>query len=262
MPDQPQRVEQRAAKLLLRATRGGSGPPLVVLHHSIGPCAWSDGWDRLAADFCVCLPDLPGYGESERPTWARTPRDLAILLGLWLDAQGLAPASVVGLGFGGFLAAELATLSPRRLRNLVLVGAAGLLPAQGKILDQFLISHTDYVQAYFRDRSSYEKRFGSTPDIEQLLAWDESREMTARVAWKPYMYSRRLAALLCGVDVPSLVIWGEHDAVVPLECGERYARELPRARLEVVPGCGHAVDLERPDALIASIRAQAARQGG
>jgi pimeloyl-ACP methyl ester carboxylesterase len=81
---------------------------------------------------------------------------------------------------------------------------------------------------------------------ELLLQWDRNREMTARVAWKPHMYNRRLVPLLPLVQVPTLVVWGDDDKVVPRECGERYAKLLPDASLEVVEGCGHAVDMERP----------------
>ena len=73
--------------------------------------------------------------------------------------------------------------------------------------------------------------------------------MVARVAWKPYMYNRRLVPLLGLVSVSTLVVWGELDAVVPLECGELFAGLIPGARLEVVAGCGHAVDLEAPGVL-------------
>ena len=78
--------------------------------------------------------------------------------------------------------------------------------------------------------------------------------MTTRVAWKPYMYNRRLRPLLGEVRVPTLVVWGELDRVMPRSCAEGYVASLPNARLELVPGCGHAVDLERPDVLAALVR--------
>jgi pimeloyl-ACP methyl ester carboxylesterase len=136
----------------------------------------------------------------------------------------------------------------------VLVGAAGIRPPTRSILDQFLISHLDYAHAYFHDRGRYEEVFGAVPSIDLLKQWDDNREMTVRVSWKPYMYSRELEAVLPATGVDAQVVWGEHDAVVPLECGERYGALLD-APLEVIPGCGHAVDLEAPDALEAVVRA-------
>ena len=138
---------------------------------------------------------------------------------------------------------------PEGLAQLVLVGAAGLLPERGRILDQVLVSHSDYVRAAFHDAGAYEAVYGTELTDELLLQWDRNREMTARVAWKPHMYNRRLVPLLPQVDVPTLVVWGDEDRVIPRECGERYADLMPHASLEVVADCGHAVDLERPDEL-------------
>ncbi|MCU1374297.1 MAG: hypothetical protein JWO68_1583 [Actinomycetia bacterium] len=253
MSDVPVVLERSLAGARVSAERYGAGPPVVVLHHSHGPLAWEAPWSDLAADHEVWLVDVPGYGRSEQPAWARSARDLAVLLGLWLDGVGLGQPTVVGLGLGGWVASELATLAPGRLGPLVLVGSAGLRPAKGAILDQFLISHVDYARAYFADEARYRERYGDVPSMATLQRWADSREMTVRVSWKPYMYSRQLEALLPAVGVAAHVVWGEHDAVVPVECGERFAALLG-GRLHVVPGCGHAVDLEAPSLLEQLIR--------
>jgi len=251
---QPRQLAHEVAGGKIAALAAGSGPPLVAIHHSIGPCGWTPLFAELARDYTVFAPDLPGYGDSTRPDWARDPRDLAILLGMWLDAQQLGPVTLLGTGYGGWLGCELATLAPARVSRLVLVGAAGLVPRQGRIYDQFLVSHLDYARAYFEDPERYDAVFGSEPDLDLLEKWEISREMTTRVGWKPYMYNRRLPHLLPELRVPALVVWGERDRVVPRDCGEQYAERLPNARLEIVPGCGHAVDLERPEALAELIR--------
>jgi pimeloyl-ACP methyl ester carboxylesterase len=145
-------------------------------------------------------------------------------------------------------------MAPEAVGRLVLVGAAGLLPEHGRILDQMLIAHGDYVKAAFHDRDAYVSIFGDTYEDDTLIQWDINREMVVRIAWKPYMYNRQMAPLLTELDIPTLVVWGEHDAVVPAECGEQYARLLPDARLETISGCGHAVDMERPAELAALVR--------
>lgn len=245
-----QELETQVAGLRLRALAGGgAGPAVVVLHHSIGSTGWGAFPEALAQRCAVHLPDLPGYGASERPDWARHPRDLALVLGFWLRRLEIGRASLVGLGYGGWLAVELAAMAPERVATLALVGAAGLLPAKGRILDPFLISHVDYARAYFSDPRRYQAVLGQELDEDLLERWEISREMTARVTWKPYMYNRVLPHLLPELRVPTLLVWGDDDRVVPRECGEDYARRLPDARLVVVPDCGHAVDLEQPEAL-------------
>jgi len=254
------RVTTTVADIELRAFEGGEGRPVVVLHHSFGNPSWLPFHARLAQACAVSAPDLPGFGASTRPVWARDVRDLAMLVGWWLRRIGRGPVALVGCGFGGWVAAELAVMWPEGLSHLVLVGAAGILPEQGRILDQVLVSHSEYVSAAFGDRVAYEAVYGAELTDDLLLQWDRNREMTARVAWKPHMYNRRLVPLLPLVDVPSLVVWGGADRVVPLECGERYAALLPRASLEVVEGCGHAVDMERPIELAQLVAAHIGRQ--
>jgi pimeloyl-ACP methyl ester carboxylesterase len=233
---------------------------VVVLHHSTGSRGWEPLAEALAGSFSVVVPDLPGYGQSERPEWARSPRDIAILVGRLIDHLELPPAHIVGLGFGGWVAAELATLTPRRLTTLTLVGAAGLKPRQGEIADQILISHAQYVRQGFSSDAAFEAVFGAQPDKEVVELWDYSREMTSRLTWKPWMFSRQLPHLLPEVPTPALVVWGKEDRVVPLDCGQQYAELLPNAMLELVDA-GHIVDLEVPERLAELITDHIRRAG-
>jgi pimeloyl-ACP methyl ester carboxylesterase len=130
----------------------------------------------------------------------------------------------------------------------------GLKPPQGDVLDQALLSYIDYVRAGFHDARAFERIFGGVT-TDQLVEWDVCREMSFRIAWKPYMYSPTLPHLLGAVRAPALVVWGDDDKIVPRSAGERYRDQLPEARLEIVPSCGHYVEMERPDALLALLDA-------
>ncbi len=234
--------------------RGGAGDPLLVLHHDIGNPGWLPFYQDLAREFAVYVPSHPGYGQSSRPSWMRSVRDVAVVYQWLLADLGLDGVSLVGLGFGGWIAAEMATMAPRGFRRLVLVGATGIQPPEGEILDQALVSYIEYARAGFHDQTKFEQVFGREPSTDQLETWDINREMTFRIAWKPYMYSQTLPYLLGGVAAPALVIWGSDDRIVPLSCGERYARSLPKARLEVLEACGHFVEMERPTELATLVR--------
>jgi pimeloyl-ACP methyl ester carboxylesterase len=239
----------RAAGSTLRLRKGGAGDPIVVLPHDIGSLDRLPFYDALARRFTVYVPSHPGYDGSERPSWMRSARDVAVTYQSVIAEINLANPSLVGLGFGGWIAAEMATMSPQAFRRLVLVGAMGVKPVKGEILDQALVSYIDYVRAGFEDQGVFDRLFGADPATERLEQWDLNREMTFRIAWKPYMYNPTLPHLLGGVRAPALVVWGGGDKIVPLECGEAYARVLPRSRLAVVPGSGHFVDMEQPEAL-------------
>lgn len=247
--------------LNVRLWEGGAGEPLLVVHHDIGNHGWTPLYEDLAGSFRVLVPELPGYGRSDRPAWARHPRDLAIILQLMLDKLGIDQAVLVGLGFGGWIAAEMATMSQRRFRRLVLAGAMGIRPSEGEIMDQMMIDLKDYVEAGCADQEAFVRLFGEEIPREQTLVWDYAREMTARLAWKPYMFSHQLPHLLGGVEIPTLVVWGRENRVVPLVCGEAFARAMPNARLEVVDGAGLWLDMEQPQTLARLVRDHAGSNG-
>ena len=229
--------------------QSGGGDPLIVLHHEIGNPGWLPFYEKLAQRFTVTVPDFPGWGQSERPLWMRSVRDLAVELNLLFDQAGVEEAVLVGLGFGGWVAAEMATMNQLRCKRLVLVGATGLQPPEGEILDQFLYAHMDYVKMGFHDSANFHRIYGEEPPTEQLMDWDVHREMTARIAWKPYLFSQTLPHLLPGFTTPTLIVWGDADRIVPRSCGERYRDALPNSRLEVIEGAGHFVEMEKPDEL-------------
>jgi pimeloyl-ACP methyl ester carboxylesterase len=243
----------------VHVTRAGDGPPLLALHHDIGTPEGLPFYDALARDFTVLLPSHPGYDRSERPQWMRNVRDMAVvyqaLLARHAATRDRRDVSVVGLGFGGWLAAEMATMAPRNVRRLVLVGAMGIKPERGEIADQALVSYIDYVRLGFADQGAFDRIFGAEPPTATLEQWDLNREMTFRIAWKPYMYNPSLPHLLGGVATPTLVVWGRDDRLVPRECGERFVKALPQARLAIVEGAGHFVEMEQPEQLAKLVRA-------
>jgi pimeloyl-ACP methyl ester carboxylesterase len=232
----------------MHVARAGSGHPLLVLHHDIGTPDRLPLYDELAQHFSVLLPHHPGWGRSERPQWMRSVRDVAAMHQWMLAELGISDCALLGLGFGGWIAAEMASLSPRQFHRLVLVGAHGIKPPEGEILDQAIISYIAYPQAGFHNPDAFHRVYGDV-STEQLEQWDIGREMCFRIAWKPYMYSQTLPHLLGGIRTPALVVWGDDDRIVPRGAGDVYAKALRNARMEIVRDCGHFVDMEKPDEL-------------
>jgi len=241
--------EVRVAGSSVRLRTAGRGAPLLLLHHDIGTPEQLPFYEALAERFTLLLPSHPGYDGSERPAFMRSVRDVAVTYQALLAQRGWADVTLVGLGFGGWIAAEMATMSPRAFRKLVLVGAMGIKPADGEILDQALVSYIDYVRAGFEDQRAFDRLFTPDPSTAQLERWDLNREMTFRIAWKPYMYNPTLPPLLGGVQTESLIVWGRRDRIVPVGVGEQYARALSKSRLSVVDGAGHFLEMEQPEAL-------------
>ena len=108
-------------------------------------------------------PSHPGYDQSSRPDWMRSVRDIAVDLPWLLAELGLSTCALVGLGFGGWIAAEMATMAPRGFARLVLVGAMGIKPTEGEILDQALVNYIEYARAGFHDPGAFERIYGAEP---------------------------------------------------------------------------------------------------
>ncbi|HUB98047.1 MAG TPA: alpha/beta hydrolase [Stellaceae bacterium] len=246
-----------AAGIAVELRRGGAGAPLLFLHGELGCPGWLDAFDRLAQSFDVIVPSLPGYGRSERPDWIMGTRDLATWV-TWLtrDLGINTPVNLVGCSLGGWVAAEIATIAPRFMSKLVLADAMGLKPDTGEIFDYFLESGpTGLKRAFLKPEQApeYQRFWGKPPTPEDLDLIEQHREMTCRVAWKPYMHSLTLPHLLAGVTVETLILWGRQDAIAPLACGELYRRALKRSRLEIIDECGHLPEMERPAAFAARV---------
>ena len=250
-----ERVDVAGCPITVRVV--GQGGPLVLLpRENIDPVGLPFT-ERLAERFTVYTPILPGYHGSEVGcwTWLADVRDLAITQRQWIDALGLDGVTLVGLGFGGWLAAEMASMCGRGFDRLVLVSAMGMQAREGAIFDQFLVSTELYSRQAFHHQENFNRLFSEAPEFDQLEAWETDREMSSRVAWKPYMYNRSLPRLLGSCRVPALVVWGAEDRVVPVECAELYAEALGDAPVRVIESCGHAVEAEEPEQLAGLVTA-------
>jgi pimeloyl-ACP methyl ester carboxylesterase len=239
-----------AAGIAVELRRGGSGTPLLVIHGELGVPGWLECFARLAEHHDVIVPSLPGYGRSTRPDWIMGVHDLAAWV-TWFarDIDLRLPVNVIGCSLGGWVAAEIATVAPQFLNKLVLVGPMGIKPERGEIFDYFLEGGLMGLRrAFHRPEQSPEfmRYWGKewTPKEADLV--EQHREMTCRIAWRPYMHSLTLRHLLPGVYTPILLVWGREDSITPLECGEIYARAIPRSQLTVIENCGHMPEMEQP----------------
>ena len=235
----------------------GDGRPLLVLHEELGhpgPLRWESA---LAATRRLVVPLHPGFGRTPRVEWISGMRDLACFYGRFLREQKLAPVDVIGFSLGGWLAAEMAANDPSLFSRLVLVGAPGIRPPRGEILDLFLLTGQKYLQASVLDPGrtpEFTALYGAEQTPEQFEAWEECRAETARLAWQPYMVDPSLPHLLGGVRIPTLLLWGEQDRVVPPSVGEAYREAIAGSRLVLFPECNHRPEIEKRDELLAELR--------
>ena len=172
----------------LQLIKGGRGEPLLILHDEMGHAGWLRFHEALAQQNTLYIPSHPSFGKSERLDWIMNMRDLAGWYLQALDDLELGPVNVVGLSFGGWLAAEMASMCPHLFKKLVLVSAPGIRPPVGEIFDMFQVVARSYSTRGFADPNStpeFQQICPEAPSPEQTEAWELAREETCRLTWKP-----------------------------------------------------------------------------
>jgi pimeloyl-ACP methyl ester carboxylesterase len=184
--------------------------------------------------------------------------------------------SVLGLGIGGWIAAEMAVRCTHHIKRLGLVDAVGIKvsgPTKRDIADTFIIPPQEFLGLAWHDPELGAQRMklpgvsalhtggtqaavaGTAASLteSELVALLRNRQSAALFTWKPFMHNPKLRARLRRVDVPSLVLWGESDRIVSPEYGRAYAQAIPGARFQTLPAAGHYPYLEQPDAFVEAV---------
>jgi pimeloyl-ACP methyl ester carboxylesterase len=233
--------------------KGGSGKPLLVLHEELGFPGWLKWNEALSERRTLLVPLYPGFGRTARAEWIMNVRDLGCFLARFLREQRLTPIDVVGFSFGGWVAAEMAANDPNIFSKIILVAPAGIRPPKGEIMDMFTVPALIYLRESVRDAArtaEFPALYDGGMSPEQYEAFEDARAETARLAWQPYMFNPSLPKLLEGSRVPTLLMWGRDDKVVPISAAEVYQRSLTNARTVEFDECGHRPDVEKSDQFI------------
>jgi pimeloyl-ACP methyl ester carboxylesterase len=239
----------------LDVLRGGAGDPIVLLHGFSSLTAAARFPGLLAAHGTVVAPSCPGFGASPRPADFDTIYDLVQLQRAVLDAVPGERITLVGLSFGGWLAAEVAAQGHERLARLVLVDPVGIKISDREtadILDVFNRSPAEVRRAEWYDPDRFAPDFDEMEDAE-IVRFARDRDALCLYAWHPYMYNPQLPRWLGRIAVPTLVVWGAGDGIVTPDYGRAFAGLIHGARFETIEGAGHHPDIEQPEALVAHI---------
>lgn len=244
-------VDVRGCKLHLR--RGGQGEPLMFLHGAQGLNGHEPGLELLAANFDVIAPDHPGFGTSDLSDLVDDIGDLALFYLDLLDVLGLDQVHLVGQCIGGWLALEIAIRTTERIKSLVVVNSAGLRVKGVPRADMFVCSENELLKLLFTDKGAAEwiASWRASPDREDI--YDRNRAAAARYAWSPRLCNPKLDRWLHRIDVPTHIIWGEEDRVIPPAYASALKELIAGATVATLPSCAHMPHIEQPQAFAAEV---------
>jgi pimeloyl-ACP methyl ester carboxylesterase len=244
-------VDGAQIRLLRGGPKGSGAQPLVFLHGAGGHSGWMGFLEELSQRFAVYAPEHPGFGQSDDPSWLDNVGDLAFFYLDFLKALGLERVHLMGTSLGGWIAAEMAVRSTARLASLALVGAVGITADGETVPDIFRMPVEENLGRFYADQERAARRVGDMAKVDmQLVA--KNRATVTRLAYRPRFYNPDLGKWLHRIDVPTLLIWGAADGLVPPQFGEAYRALIPGSKLVVLPNAGHAPFDEQKDAFLAA----------
>ena len=252
---------QRVHDLELETLRGGSGAPVLLLHGTTSLNAETPFLSLLAEHAEIVAPSHPGFGDSPRPDEFDSIYDLARLYQSVLDSLPHEKVTLIGLSFGGWIAAEVAVNYSHKLDRLILVDPVGIKVGgrdERDIVHLFNTNPAEVQRRGWHDPAKQQPGFGGVGWQQQVEAMtDDQITRAARdwdalcaYAWRPHLYNPKLAGWLHRISIPTLLLWGASDQIVAPGYAEAYGRLIPGSRLEIVPEAGHHPELEQPAAFV------------
>jgi pimeloyl-ACP methyl ester carboxylesterase len=233
--------------------RAGEGPPLVYLHGAAGPMSGAAFLNDLAKRFTVYAPAHPGFGPGQGVEHLDDVLDFTLYYLDLLDELGLSKTHVVGHSLGGMLAAEIAALAPQRLDRLVLVCPAGLWLDQVPIPDFLTFSPEQLVKSALHDPKGPVGRMLLAQFQDPDLALESYRCLASAGKFLWPIPDKGLKKRLHRVKIPTLVVWGASDGLIPTAYADAFRAAIPSARVTILNGAGHLPMLEQREAFVDSV---------
>jgi len=243
----------------------GEGPPILLVHGLGGSWRnWLENIPFLADEHRVVALDLPGFGLSPMPKGEISMAAYGDLVLRFADAVGLGPETfLIGHSMGGFISTEAVTNDPGRFSRLSLISAAGIsfarISGPRKSVTAVIVKAMIPIAASRAESNLQRKRLRSAsfagviahPSmVGHEILWELGTYAALHspglfpAAWALAGYDNREA--LGGIEIPTQIVWGQQDRLVPVGAAHSYARRIKDSELSLIDDCGHMVQLERP----------------
>ena len=247
-------------RVTIRVRTGGSGPPLVYLHPAAG-LAWDPFLDKLAQDYTIYAPEFPGTtpGDPYAIHQVDDLWDTVLIYEQALRELSLSGVPVVGQSFGGMLAAELAAAYPALFSRVVLLDPVGLWRDDAPVANWIAAAPAELPGLLFADPAGEAAQallaLPEDPDAlasaQAAMVWNLGA--TGKLCWP--IPDRGLHKRLHRITAPTLIVWGEQDALASPVYAEEFRTRIADSRVEIIPKSGHIPQVEQMETTYAAVSA-------
>jgi pimeloyl-ACP methyl ester carboxylesterase len=225
----------------------------LVLLHGIGASAerWLKVIPFFSDYFRVIVPDIIGFGYSDKPTVEYNMPFFVKFLEDFLNSLGVKKTNIGGSSFGGLIAAEFAIKNTSIVDKLILVSPAGTMKTSTRTLEEYILAslyptHDNVWRAFLN--MAFDPRTVTEQTIEEFI--DRMKLPNAKYAFMSTMLGIRnttnLSSRLGKILSPTVIVWGEQDEMIPVKYAEDY-RNIPNSNLQIISKCGHTPFTEKPE---------------
>lgn len=250
-------VPVRNGMFEIKLRTAGSGVPLLFLHGADGLRGWEPFLAELAQHFTVYAPAHPGFETSTGIDHIDDIIDMVVYYNDLLDALHLESVHVVGHSLGGMFAAELAALSPHRVRQLVLANAVGLWRDDHPIADFFAMTPGQLAIALWHNpNSAVARALMAVPQDEQAqleayLIRMQHLATAGKFLWP--IPDRGLKKRIHRIIAPTHIIWGSSDGLTPVVYAREFQQRIAGSQVTIMPQCGHMPMYEDPAGFVRAV---------
>ena len=233
--------------------RGGSGAPLVWVHGLAGLAIGEPLLTELEKDHNIVAPMMPGRKDLDEIEDMRDIRDVALYYDNLLDQLNVESATLVGHSFGGMLASEMAALAPKRYKSLTLISSLGLWNDAAPITDIFARPYAEIDRLLWKGAANPPLPTPANDEsVEAMVEMINGLGSMAKFIWP--LPDKGLRQRLYRLSMPTLIVFGASDAVIPALYADEFAKAIPGAQKLVLKG-SHMIPFEQPSEIAAAIRA-------
>ena len=245
----------------IRYLESGSSKGTLVLVHGLGASAerWNFVMPSFSKDYHVIVPDLIGFGYSDKPLVDYTPEFFSDFLRKFFDTLGIEKSNLIGSSLGGQVAAEYTSTNPNYIEKLILVSPAGVNKQSTPALDAYIMA-----ALYPNEQSAknaFEMMEGSGREVDQTIVQGFIERMqlpNAKLAFMSTILGLKNADLITtklkSITTPTLIIWGSKDPVIPIQNADEFVSSIKDCRFYRMDGCGHTPYVQDPEKFVSIVQ--------